>query len=52
MLEQHLVTSMIKADGDLLAFVERPVAGGLAAATLLVWLSPLVLGWWRRYKAG
>jgi TctA family transporter len=52
MLEQHLVTSMIKADGDLLAFVERPVAGGLAAATLLVWLSPLVLGWWRRYSAG
>ncbi len=45
MLEQNLVTSMIKADGNLLAFFERPVAGSLGVATLLVWLSPLVMGW-------
>ncbi|ODS57337.1 MAG: C4-dicarboxylate ABC transporter permease [Acidobacteria bacterium SCN 69-37] len=43
MLEQHFVTSMIKADGNLLAFFERPVAGVLGVATLLIWTSPLLL---------
>jgi TctA family transporter len=42
MLEENFVTSMIKADGRWLAFVERPIAAGLAALTLLVWLLPLV----------
>jgi TctA family transporter len=50
MLEQHFVTSMIKADGSLLAFFERPVAGGLGVATLLVWVWPLAMGWWRRRR--
>ncbi len=50
MLEQNFVTSMIKADGHLLAFFERPVAGSLGAATLLVWLWPLVMGWRRRRR--
>jgi TctA family transporter len=52
MLEQHFVTSMIKADGDVLAFFERPVAGVLGVVTLLVWVSPLVMGWWRQKSAG
>ena len=43
MFEQSFVTSLIKADGNWLAFVERPIAGGLALLTLVVWLSPLVL---------
>ncbi len=43
MLEQHFVTSMIKADGNPLAFFERPVAGVLGVATLLVWSWPLVM---------
>ena len=48
MLEEHFVTSMIKADGNLLGFFARPIAGTLGVATLLVWLSPFFLGWWRR----
>jgi len=42
MLEQHFVTSMIRAQGDLTAFVERPIAGALCVVTLLVWLSALL----------
>jgi TctA family transporter len=37
MLEQNFVTSMIKSDGSFLMFFERPIAGALGAATLLVW---------------
>lgn len=43
MLEQNLVTSLIKADGSMAAFFSRPIAGGLGVATLLVWFSPLLL---------
>ena len=42
MLEEHLVTSMIKADGDPSAFFTRPIAGGLAAATALILLWPVL----------
>jgi TctA family transporter len=51
MLEQNFVTSMIKADGHLLAFFERPVAAGLGVATLLIWFSPMVIAWVRRRPA-
>ncbi len=34
MLEENFVTSMIKADGNLLAFFERPVAATLGVLTL------------------
>jgi TctA family transporter len=37
MLEQTFMTSMIKADGALLAFFERPIAGALGVATLAIW---------------
>ena len=47
MLEANFVTSMIKADGNLLAFFERPIAAGLGIFTLLVWTSPLLLRWRR-----
>jgi TctA family transporter len=43
MLEQNFVGSMIKADGSVLGFFDRPVAFCLGVATLLTWLSPLVL---------
>ena len=43
MLEQNLVTSLIKADGAPGAFFHRPIAGTLGVVTLLIWLSPLVL---------
>ena len=32
MLEENFISSMIKADGRLLAFFERPIAGGLGVA--------------------
>jgi putative tricarboxylic transport membrane protein len=47
MLEANFVTSMIKADGDLLAFFARPIAAGLGVFTILVWTSPLTLRWLR-----
>lgn len=37
-LEKTFVTTMMKVDGDVLRFVERPIAATLAAATALVWL--------------
>ncbi|WP_118138658.1 tripartite tricarboxylate transporter permease [Oceanicella sp. SM1341] len=37
MFEQTFLTSMIKSDGSFLAFFERPIAGVLGVATLLVW---------------
>ena len=48
MLEQNFVTSMIKSDGNLLAFFERPVAATLGVLALLVWFLPLLL---RRLRA-
>ena len=39
MVEQNFVTSLIKSDGDILPFFERPVSGVLAALTFgaLLW---------------
>lgn len=42
MLEENFISSMIKSDGRLLAFFERPIAGGLGALTLAVIAWPLV----------
>jgi len=42
MLEQNFMTSMIKSDGAFL--VERPIAGVLGAATLLIWAAMLWRG--------
>lgn len=38
MLEEHFITSMIKADNSWMAFFERPIALGLAIFTLGLWL--------------
>ena len=48
MLEENFVTSMIKADGNLFAFFERPLAAGLGALTLAAWFLPPVI---RRLRA-
>ncbi len=48
MLEENFVTSMIKSDGQLLAFFERPVAATLGVLTLLVWFLPLLMRRLRR----
>jgi len=42
MLEQHFFSSLIKADGNFLAFFERPIAGTLGVLCLLIWLWPVV----------
>jgi len=42
MLEENFITSMIKSDGNLLAFVDRPVSAALAVFTVLVWV---LSGW-------
>jgi len=41
MLEENFISSMIKADGRLPAFFERPIAGSLGVLTLLVLSVPL-----------
>ncbi len=48
MLEENFVTSMIKSDGRVLAFFERPIAAALGAMTLAVWFLPLLLRHLRR----
>lgn len=51
MLEEAFVTSMIKADGNLLGFFERPVAAGLGIVTLLVLLLPVFTALRKRVRA-
>jgi len=51
MIESHFMTSMIKADGNLLAFFERPVSAFLGVVTLLVW-SWVAIGAIRRSLRG
>jgi putative tricarboxylic transport membrane protein len=48
MLEENFVTSLIKADGHFVAFFNRPIAGALGLVTVAVWVSPLMIWWWRR----
>src|SRR5204862_2248587 len=43
MLEENFITSMIKSDGQLTAFFERPIAATLGAMTLAVWFQPILL---------
>lgn len=51
MVENHFITTMIRNDGNLLAFFERPIAAFLGVVTILIWLSPLLLRLWRRRAA-
>ena len=48
MVEQSFVTSLIKSDGSLLPFFERPVSAVLAAMTIacLVWPFFVVANRW------
>jgi TctA family transporter len=48
MLEENFITSMIKSNGDLMAFVARPIALCLAVLTGLVWFSPVVMRLFRK----
>jgi putative tricarboxylic transport membrane protein len=40
MLEEHFFSSLVKADGNVLAFFERPIAGALGVLTLAIWVVP------------
>jgi TctA family transporter len=51
MLEENFVSSMFKAEGNPIAFFNRPIAGTLGLLTLLVWLLPLALRMLRRSRA-
>jgi putative tricarboxylic transport membrane protein len=50
MLEENFITSMIKSDGNLLAFVSRPIAATLAVVTVLVWIMPVVMALLRKRR--
>jgi putative tricarboxylic transport membrane protein len=50
MLEENFITSMIKSDGNLLAFVGRPIAATLAVVTVLVWIMPVVMALLRKRR--
>jgi len=43
LLEDSFMTSMIKADGNLATFFERPIAAVLGVVTMTIWLSPLFI---------
>lgn len=47
LLEDAFITSMIRSDGSLLFFFQRPISAVLGALVLLIWLLSL-LGWLRR----
>lgn len=47
LVEENFVASLIKADGGLLPFFSRPVAGVLGVVTIIVWLAPPLL-WLKR----
>jgi TctA family transporter len=44
LVEENFMTSMIKSDGRLMGFFERPIAGVLGTITLLIWA--WVIGSW------
>jgi len=48
MLEENFVTSMIKSEGSLLGFFDRPVAATLGVLTLGAWFLPPLIRRMRR----
>ncbi|WP_375461803.1 tripartite tricarboxylate transporter permease [uncultured Enterovirga sp.] len=52
MVEQSFVTSLIKSDGSILPFFERPVSAVLASMTFAALLWPLGVLAWRRVSSG
>ncbi|MGH8725411.1 MAG: tripartite tricarboxylate transporter permease [Burkholderiales bacterium] len=47
MLEEHFIRAMIRADGNFIAFFERPIAGALGALTFAVVSIPLARRFFR-----
>jgi putative tricarboxylic transport membrane protein len=48
MMEENFIKSMIKSDGDVTAFVTRPIAMWLAIATFIILFWPVGAWLWRR----
>ena len=51
LVEENFMTSMMKADGNLLGFFERPIAAVLGAITLGIW-AWVIVGWIRSVARG
>jgi TctA family transporter len=51
MVETNFVTSLIKSDGDVLPFFERPVSSVLATLTFAALLWPLGVWIWKRLRS-
>ena len=47
LVEENFMTSMIKSDGNLLGFFERPIAAVLGVITLAIW-AWVIFGWFLR----
>lgn len=47
-VEENFMNSALKANGDWLAFFDRPLSGVLGVLTIAVWLFPLIRFAWRR----
>jgi TctA family transporter len=52
MVEFNFITTMTKAKGDLAVFFSRPIAATLGVVTVAIWLAPLVIAVWQRWRAG
>ena len=50
MIEQSFVTSLIKSDGSILPFFERPIAAILAAMAIGALIWPMLVWVWRKLK--
>ena len=50
MIEQSFVTSLIKSDGSIFPFFERPIAAILAAMAIGALIWPVLVWGWRRFK--
>jgi TctA family transporter len=46
LVEENFMTSMMKSDGNLLGFFERPIAAVLGVITLGIW-AWVIFGWIR-----
>jgi len=51
MMEENFIKSMIKSDGDVTAFVTRPIAMWLAIFTFVILFWPVGSWLWRRFRA-
>ena len=50
MIEQSFVTSLIKSDGSIFPFFERPIAAILAAFAIGALIWPLLVWVWRKIR--